>query len=782
MATYKSITSINLHCQCDFNSRYCRRSQTKNLTVMVLPNYILIILIYVYQVSARSYGVRRHNACENVPENTLMIKDEPDSCGKFLACIGPVAAHYKCFNNGVFGNSTNECLACNETEHLFEVILTTVQSVIKKEKNATRATTMKVKNKKILKKNRVKETTLPSNADNNELIDDEDYEVSDDNEIVRETDTLTTESSNGQLTTIQHSAGNFESTSNPFNLPSTLNDDALERNISTTNSITLNSSDDSSTLQSMNPEINPSIVMHETEESSITDSLSNIESLDNSKENQNNNDDEDYGDGIQVRNFEDESTNELNHKTENFVDENITITPTVVMSATETSPGQIEGISYNFSSENSINTTSHTTELNNEALEKSSSKLLIKSEDNNVQNVNDKNSESVLENLNENTLSSDESFSTIPTSTANLLNISPTIEEILRKNDISEVESKTQSNIELRTQSTEDNEVLHELNSEELLIDNEDNVAAKNKNDDIDNDSITNEETIPKNSVEKVNEVGVLNDVQKNENNPDVSQELSTQTSKQKNLSDEKSLTELSTTQISENENLSNGNTPPPKCNSCKKNLTTENDEKTSLIPSWKTDVIDDVLDLNFDPNKTLIDSTTNIIITTSEDLYTTPSTENNSTHTIFPGHHPTASLEESNEVIDTQKHEEENLQVTKITDETEKENQDISNNSNESNMIEDGGNSSIPSKSLETSNDKLSPDEEQTNQSTNSPSNQESSESSEKAFAQTPDGEYFVDEEEDTTGTCFYFPEYHDDGESKSSYTTPIIRKYIIL
>ena len=119
-----------------------------------LSNYLLIISIYgIYQVSARSHGVSRHNACENVSDNTLMIKDEPDSCGKFLACIGQVAAHYKCFSNGVFGNSTVECLACKEKGLLYEEEVSTTAIKVFNQQKSKKVTTRKPKTKKIIKFN-----------------------------------------------------------------------------------------------------------------------------------------------------------------------------------------------------------------------------------------------------------------------------------------------------------------------------------------------------------------------------------------------------------------------------------------------------------------------------------------------------------------------------------------------------------------------------------------------------------------------------------------------------
>jgi len=84
----------------------------KSSMEMVLK-YILL-LCAVHQAAARSYGLKRDSICEYVDTNTIKVIDDPDSCGKYVACVGQVAYHFKCFSDGVYGNSTAICLSCDE--------------------------------------------------------------------------------------------------------------------------------------------------------------------------------------------------------------------------------------------------------------------------------------------------------------------------------------------------------------------------------------------------------------------------------------------------------------------------------------------------------------------------------------------------------------------------------------------------------------------------------------------------------------------------------------------
>ncbi|KAG5678696.1 hypothetical protein PVAND_008345 [Polypedilum vanderplanki] len=82
-------------------------------------NYFLIILLLsIHNINGRSHGIARDEICEDVPLNTLKIFNDQNVCGKFVACIGQISVHYKCFNNAVYGNGTSDCLMCNETSFL----------------------------------------------------------------------------------------------------------------------------------------------------------------------------------------------------------------------------------------------------------------------------------------------------------------------------------------------------------------------------------------------------------------------------------------------------------------------------------------------------------------------------------------------------------------------------------------------------------------------------------------------------------------------------------------
>lgn len=74
----------------------------------------LLIVFGLHQVLARSQGVRRDAICGDVSPDHLVIKDNPDSCGSFIACIGQVAQHYKCFSDNVYSNGSSICLSCEE--------------------------------------------------------------------------------------------------------------------------------------------------------------------------------------------------------------------------------------------------------------------------------------------------------------------------------------------------------------------------------------------------------------------------------------------------------------------------------------------------------------------------------------------------------------------------------------------------------------------------------------------------------------------------------------------
>lgn len=77
----------------------------------------LLLFCWIQQSYARSHGVRRDYICDGVSEGTLVIKDDYESCGTYIACIGPVAQRFKCFNDNLYGNGTSVCLACDENVH-----------------------------------------------------------------------------------------------------------------------------------------------------------------------------------------------------------------------------------------------------------------------------------------------------------------------------------------------------------------------------------------------------------------------------------------------------------------------------------------------------------------------------------------------------------------------------------------------------------------------------------------------------------------------------------------
>lgn len=68
----------------------------------------------LHQVISRSYGFRRDDICKDVDSDTLVIKDDEESCGMFIACVGGVANRFKCFSDSVYSNGTAICLTCKE--------------------------------------------------------------------------------------------------------------------------------------------------------------------------------------------------------------------------------------------------------------------------------------------------------------------------------------------------------------------------------------------------------------------------------------------------------------------------------------------------------------------------------------------------------------------------------------------------------------------------------------------------------------------------------------------
>lgn len=72
------------------------------------------LLCGIHQVFGRSYGYRRDEVCNDVDPDTLVIKDDEESCGMFIACVGGAANRFKCFSDSVYSNGTAICLRCTE--------------------------------------------------------------------------------------------------------------------------------------------------------------------------------------------------------------------------------------------------------------------------------------------------------------------------------------------------------------------------------------------------------------------------------------------------------------------------------------------------------------------------------------------------------------------------------------------------------------------------------------------------------------------------------------------
>lgn len=73
-----------------------------------------LIICGISQVLSRSHGVRRDPICDDVSDDCLELKDDPQNCGEYIACVGKQSYHFKCFSDLVYSNGTAVCLACED--------------------------------------------------------------------------------------------------------------------------------------------------------------------------------------------------------------------------------------------------------------------------------------------------------------------------------------------------------------------------------------------------------------------------------------------------------------------------------------------------------------------------------------------------------------------------------------------------------------------------------------------------------------------------------------------
>lgn len=88
---------------------------------------VLFALLLIHLVNGRSHSKTRYNVCENVPINTIKLFNDSERCGMFVACMGKVAVHYKCFSNSVYDDGTPNCLICDaDNQNSFDIYTTRV--------------------------------------------------------------------------------------------------------------------------------------------------------------------------------------------------------------------------------------------------------------------------------------------------------------------------------------------------------------------------------------------------------------------------------------------------------------------------------------------------------------------------------------------------------------------------------------------------------------------------------------------------------------------------------
>lgn len=656
-----------------------------------LSNYLLIISICgIYQVSARSHGVSRHNACENVSDNTLMIKDEPDSCGKFLACIGQIAAHYKCFSNGVFGNSTVECLACKEKGLLYEEEVSTTAIKVFNQQKSKKVTTKMPKSKKIIKLSPLKNETGNLNE-----------ELNGDEELI---DEPSNESSN-----------NPENSEIPQNYTSEIDLKQMDMDES--------SISQKSSTTSLDPSYNVSDIYSTTTEPlhNINESSSSSESL-----------------------ITAETTT---------VEVTITTKPLLKNSAKN-----LDATSSTKRVEVALEKNQETTQIKSIASSKiiestqkyngSSPKIIDTSTTENTKKINSTNNKNIDENVVE-------------------------LKSIYESSSQGSPIAVERSTIFLTTTSDfpTSSSAMPNLTSS-TKIQTIKNLAEK-----------ANEENISMKSFRIKPLEQILTTLSSVNKNSTMASEMNSQSS----LSTQSS--ELLNYEVAQN---SKEGTPPPKCYSCKQNETfvrspsnlSEN-EPTS-IPVWSTEA---EVDLNFEPteNQTSNQQTSTRFVTqslankssTPQVLYTVPPEQINATHTIFAGQlssisPPVSKLPDKSTAKQYQDEKDEEISTIATTTMNIAKLEEVT-------TVENATSTNSLSNLTSANTSSLEKITTQNISSTLSSPKHRLKDAHSKSTTQGVERNMDESEnEKEKTGYCFTFPEYHDEDEPNSTYTTPIIRKYL--
>lgn len=653
-----------------------------------LSNYLLIISICgIYQVSARSHGVSRHNACENVSDNTLMIKDEPDSCGKFLACIGQIAAHYKCFSNGVFGNSTVECLACKEKGLLYEEEVSTTAIKVFNQQKSKKVTTKMPKSKKIIKLSPLKNETGNLNE-----------ELNGDEELI---DEPTNESSNNP----ENSETPQSYTSEIDLKPMAMDESSITRQSSTT---------------SLDPSYNVSDIYSTTPEP--------------------------------LHNINESSTSSKSLITAETTTVEVTITTKPLL---KNSTKNLDATSSTKRVEVALEQNQGTTQIKSIASSKiiestqkyngSSTKIIDTSTPENTKKINSTNNKNIDENVVELKSIYESSSQGSPIAVERSTIFLTTTSDF-------PTSSSAMPNLTSSTKSQKIKNLAEKANEENISME-----SSRIK------------------PLEQI--LTTLSSVNK-------SSTMASEMNSQSSLSAQSS--ELLNYEVAQN---SKEGTPPPKCYSCKQNETfvrspsnlSEN-EPTS-IPVWSTEA---EVDLNFEPteNQTFNqESTSTRFVTqsltnkssTPQILYTVPPEQINSTHTIFAGQlssiSPPVSKSTAKQIQDDKDEEISTIATTTMN---------IS-KLEEVTTVENATSTNFISNLTSANTSSLEKITTQNISSTLSSPKHRLKDAHSKSTTQGVERNMDESEnEKETTGYCFTFPEYHDEDEPNSTYTTPIIRKYL--